>query len=265
MKKTIILIGLIALMFTACGSTDGDTAFSDTSPKSIQSTKVYSMVMYEDIDESYNKSYFKFTPTVTSYHTIHLSTQNNEDLDIKIYSDDDYTSLLTSSSDSSNKGEVFSFNAKASIDYYILIENYDNTVDVNYDLFISPSPSNSIYTKSIPMQLSLEKGTQTILSYIGYDSIFSIFDTNEDKLYMKVESNIDKNLYIKTQTIDNNQDLDIKIYSDSNYTNETYTSSSIDTTNESLQVNFDTNTTYYILIQNFTNTDDTKFNLIIGE
>lgn len=265
MKKLASLIIVLNLFFTGCLSTNEDTAFEENNPKTIEVAKVYSILMYEDQDETYNKSYLKFIPTTTGYHTIHIGTKDFEDLDIRIFSDDEYSLQMASAIEDSTYGEILTFNAKANQVYYILVENYDNSEDIYYDLLVSPSLENGYYSKNTPMQLTLDKNNQTILTNIGYDLSNYKYDDNEDTLYLKIDSSIREQLYIKTTVTEQYQDLDIKVYSDNNYTDEIYTSTSIDVLNESLEVGFDINTTYYVIIQNFTNDNNTNFTLSIDE
>ena len=266
MKKSIVFINILVmgLIFFGCAaSDDSDAAFSKGNPKNIQSGEVYSLYIYEDDESAYNKSYLKFVPQTTNYFSIHLGTKDSQDLDIKIYSDDEYISEITLANRTSLKGEYLSFHAKKNQTYYILILNYDNSEDVDYDLLISSSLSDGFYSKELPLTMQLKEENQMILAKIGYDSSSVSYDDNEDKLYMKVVSKITKTLYIKTQTLDANQDLDIKVYSDSNYTSILYETSSGGTTQESLSIDFNVDTTYYIEILNFTNAADTDITLAI--
>jgi len=259
---------MVALL-SACSvsggdDTDSSSAFSSHNPKEIESNEVYSLYMYEDSDEDYNRSYFKFTPTITSYHTIHLGTEDKQDLDIYIYSDDEFTSLIDKQKDSSIYGEIMTFNFKANQTYYIMVDNYDNSIDVDYNLLITQSSSTGFYTKELPLTLTLNSTSFELLTFIGYDSILNLFDDDEEEIYLKIDSTQERTLYIKTQLTENTQDIDIKVYSDSDYSDIVYQTSSLDTTQESVSVGFATDTSYYVKITNFTNDAEGDMKLMIS-
>jgi hypothetical protein len=266
-RSTLLLISIL-ILFSACSSSgasgDSDSAMNIYSPKVIISGEVYDLYMYEDTEGEDNKNYLKFTPAQTGYYTLHLGTEDEQDLEIKIYSDDEFSSLVTYSSGDSVVGEYFTYNYKADQDYYIMIENYDNSVDVDYNLLITPSSSDGYYTKDSPMNLTLDDSDQLLLTKIGYDSSLSIFDNDEETIYIQIDSNLSRSLYINTEVLDNLQDLDIKVYADEEYSNILYQSSGVDTTSESLYVSFENDKIYYVEITNFSNDEETDLKLSIS-
>ncbi len=256
----LYFVGLVlSILFIGCVSSDSETAFNETSPKNIETNKIYKLTMYSDEDESYNRSYLKFIPRISAYHTIHIGTNDNQDLDIKVYSDNEYSKSIDKTTKSNVHGEYLTLNAKKDQIYYIMIENYDNETDIDFNILISQSLLNTIYTKETPLVFTLDSYKLNILSTIGYDLLDDDKDDNENSHYIQINSNINRTLVISTKVTDNAQDLDIKVYLDNNYSNEIYTSASNDTTNDDIKVNFYKNTTYYILINNFTNDDETDF------
>ena len=267
MKLQLILLGLLLVLFSGCADTSGsDTAFSQTSPKSIEENRVYSLSMYADTDESYNKSYLAFRPKTTGYHSLHIGAKESQDLDVYLYSDDEFSQFLTSAETASLYGERLNYNLKENQTYYLLVKNYDNEIDVDYSLLITRTTVNGFYTKKTPMTFALSDYDEfEIFSHIGYDSPLSIFDAGEDKHYVHIVSTKNATLYIKTLTTQNNQDLDVKVYSDAQYSNLLYQSSSTDLSKESLQVDFENARDYYVEIKNFTNDAETEFTLYLSE
>lgn len=260
MKLQLLLLSLLLVLFTGCGDSSSDSAFSQTSPKSIEENQVYSLYMYADTDESYNKSYLAFRPKSTGYYSLHIGTKESQDLDIYLYSDEDFTQLLTSAETTSLYGEQLTYNLKADQTYYMIVSNYDNTIDIDYSLLATTSTVNGFHTKENPISFTLSDYDEfEVLSQIGYDSPLSIFDTNEDKHYIHIFSTKNTTLYMKTFTTQNNQDLDIKVYSDAKYSNLMYESSSTSLSIESLQINFENSKDYYIEITNFTNDAEAEF------
>ncbi|QOP41696.1 hypothetical protein [Sulfurimonas marina] len=266
--KTIVLVSLVIVFsfFSGCGSGGSTSTFSKYSPTQIFDKKVYTFYMFADYSSELNKSYLKFIPSSSGYYSIHIGTEDFQDLDIVLFSDEEFTQFITAKDSTSLYGERLNYNLKANQTYYIMIENYSNMSDVTYSLLVTPSIDNGFYTKTTPMQIQLTSSDEfTLLSYIGYDSPLYAYDAAQDKHYIHVSSQVYATLYLKTFIAQNEQDLDIKVFSDPNYSQLIYESSAASTTQESMQIDFQANTEYFIEIQNFTNDSESSFVLSLDK
>ena len=262
--KTLILF-ILLIYLTGCKISSGDSnnvSSYKNNPTNITTKKIYKFEMVDD-----DAHYLKFTPATTDYYSLMLGNNVDEDCNIEVYSDQDYTNKLKESYINSNRGDFLTFRAKKGVNYFIKIVKNNTKTYSYYYLLLSKTTQNNLYTKSNPLEFTLDKSEVGFISSFNYDDPNNDADNGNDIIYMVINSKITKELYFKTLQLNTNQDIDYKVYSDSNYTNEIYTTTSNDNTKESLRINFNTNTTYYLKIQNFTNDSDglAKFSFDIND
>ena len=257
MKRKIIsylMFLIIGLFINGCSTTQDDTNYASyelENPIKLSEKKVYKFQMNKD-----DSHYFKFIPNETGYYSLMLGNDTPNYFSIEIYSDEDFTEKIKESYLEKGDGDYINYRMKENIPYYIKIVNDNVNYFANYHfLIVKSKEENGVFDKLNPLKFTLDKENINFLLKINYDSSILTTDDGFDYTYMVINSELTNSLYMKTLQINSDQDIDFKVFSDNNYSNEIYTTTSSNDKNESLLINFENNTTYYIKIQNFTNSE----------
>jgi hypothetical protein len=203
---------------------------------------MHTKVSYNNDEDN---SYFSFATTASGYYYIlldELSTQ--ADLELSIYSSDNFTNLIADTSSNETNGEFLYYALDGGKTYYAKVNNYTNSDDIYFDMIVkSPANSTGTGTISAPRSMTIDTIIQDAPIGKSYGDRYN---------YYKFTTTDTKGFYDMTITdVQGGATLYMYLYNDSKFSDQEGKNEDSD---HKLSLYLQANTEYYLQIYNYTGT-----------